>query len=319
MICVNFFDQAELCEAFEKLYSFGKDEIVKLAVMSMQQCDPALYFVEQTKMNIDMIDTKNVYLHCKHITTSLDNLESFKKYGFMTLNELLSKKTSLSSFLKEHQIHIDVSNKKVCYKNKCFVLNDSNEECNECFYETDCQHKTSLFSNNTTLIYRDMACSFRDSIKVLRSKLYDDTGEIEVHLAGSKENVHDYSEIKRHPEILITIENLISELFNEKIYLCRDWEEETGGKYYCMDFDVNIVNFERITTTLDEYNYFPFLDYCQNEYSSLDDVNTNFLVNIFLLYNGIPHLAFEEKWICGQILPDTKIPYKSITVTEFQN
>lgn len=319
MICINFFDHDKLAEAFVKLYGFDKDEIIRLAFEAADRHDPTLYFVEQTKIKIDIVDVKKVYLHCKHITTSIDDLESLKSNGMMTLNESLSKKTPLSDFLQEHQIRIQVPQRKVYYKGNQFTLYDSNEECQECFYNTECQYKSSMFSNNESLVYRDMACPFRDAIKVLRSKLYDDIGKIEVHLAGSKEDINGYSEVRKHPEILNTLETLLNELFTEKICLCRDWDEQTHGKYYCLDFDVNIYDFERITTTLDEYDYYPFLKYCQKSNSSLDNVSPNFLANIFFLYNGLPVLAFEGKSLCGQLLSDTKIPYKRITVTEFEN
>lgn len=67
-----------------------------------------------------------------------------------------------------------------------------------------------------------MSCDYRDEINNIRSKLYHDKCEIEVHLMGLFEDVYEYSSVRHYPEILVTIENLIFKLFKEGSHLQQD-------------------------------------------------------------------------------------------------
>jgi len=317
MIYIDFFDHKKLVEAFRKLYLDDRDELIRLSLEAAKQDNCVLYFVEQTGIQIDTIDVGDVYIHCKHITTAIDNLESIKQSGLITLNRVIDERAPLTRFLEDHKIFFDIPNRVVRYNSKNFNLPYSEDECRECFYETNCQHNTDILSNYTSVTYRDLACTFRRGINNLRSTLYHDLGEIEVFLAGNDKDIHNYSTIKSHPEILYTIERMINKLFEKKVSLCQDWLSHTNGNYYCLDFDVNIKDFEQSTTSSYYHDSVPLLNHCQRNYISLEDANVDFHMNSFILFAGIPLLAFEENTIYGQLLPHIEIPYECITLTEY--
>lgn len=320
LLKINFFDKENVIESLSKLYGIEESTLVALCEIGNLHDDPTAYFLSLWPVKLDEVDISNVELHCKHITTQIDGFASLRKYGFLTLQKALEYETPLKSFLEQRGIVFNFETKEVVYKGKDIWLIESDEECKQCFYGTECQHKKSIFSDNETLQYRDFACPYRKGIKILRSKLYHDKGEIEVHLLGSLKDVHDYSEVKYYPEILNTIERMINKLFDEKVTLSRDWKELTGEKYYCLDFDVNIKNFERIATTpsYDATWYHEFFQYCSEGCYSLDDVNNNFYGNLYLLSTGIPVISGETPERYGQLLVDTKIPMEKINIEEFR-
>lgn len=316
---INFFDRESVIQSFSKLYGIEESTLVALCEIANLHDDPTSYFLSLWLVKLDEVDISNVELHCKHITTAFDELKSFQKYGFLTLQKALEYKTPLKSFLEQRGIVFSLETRKVVYKGKDVWFVDGDEECKECFYGTECQHKKSIFSDNETLGYRDYACPYREAIKVLRSKIYHDEGEIEVHLSGSFKDVHDYSEVKHYPEILNTIERMINKLFDEKVTLTSDWKNLVKGKYYCLDFDVNIQTFEYITNSpFNDWSWYtPFLEYCSEEYYSLDDVNNNFYGNLYLLSTGIPVICGETPVRYGQLKVDTKIPMEKINIEEY--
>lgn len=320
LLKINFFDRESVIQSFSKLYGIEESTLVALCEIGNLHNDPTAYFLSLWSVKLDEVDISNVELHCKHITTQIDGFDSLRKYGFLTLQKAMEYETPLKSFLEQRGIVFNIETRKVVYKGKDIWLIESDDECKECFYGTECQHKKSIFSDNETLRYRDFACPYRKGIGVLRSKIYHDKGEIEVHLSGKLEDVHDYSQVKYFPEILETIEKMINKLFDEKVRLSKDWKELTGGKYYCLDFDINIEKFEFITTGpyYDPSWYSDFFQYCSRECYSLDDVNNNFYGNLYLLSTGIPVICGETPERYGQLLVDTEIPIERINIEEFR-
>lgn len=315
---INFFDRENVIESFSKLYNINEGRLIPLCFEANMQDDPDLYFIKQHPIFLDTVDIKDVELHCKHITTSIDEMKSLNKYGFLTLNKALTFETSINRFLHDRGIVFDMKNRTIFYDGKEIILVEGDEECQECFYGEECQYMKSYFSDHETLGYRDFACPYRKAIKTTRSKLFHDKGEIEVHLSGSFSDVHDYSEVKYNPEILNTIERMINKLFENKVRLVNDWRELTRRRYYCLDFDVNIREFESITTSPyhDKFYYNQFLDFCSKDYYSLDEVNQNFYGNLYLLSVGIQVICGETPVRYGQIKNEVAIP--NIDITEYK-
>lgn len=317
---VNFFDRECVIESFSKLYNITVGNLIPLCFKANMQDNPELYFIKQHPVSLDMVDISDVELHCKHITTSIDRMNSLNKYGFLTLDKALTSETSINKFLNDRGVVFDVKTRRIFYDGKEIILVERDEECQECFYGTECQYMKSWFSDHETLGYRDLACPYRKAIKITRSKLFHDKGEIEVHLSGSFSDIHDYSEVKYNPEILNTIERMINKLFENKVRLVNDWRELTGRKYYCLDFDVNIRDFEYITTSPqnDKFWYNQFLDFCSKDYYSLDGVNQNFYGNLYLLGVGIQVICCETPVRYGQIKNEVIIPTHNIDITEYK-
>ena len=316
---INFFDYMSVLKAFSKLYHLDEHLITRLAIETSIQDNPTAAFIEKTGIKLDAVDITEVSLHCKHITTINDDFHSLKKYGLLTLDKALTYPTPLCEFLLEHDIRVDVINRDIYYKEKRIHIVESDEECESCFYGTECQKLVDFMGKPTTLSYRNMSCDYRDEINIIRSKLYHDKCEVEVHLSGPLEEVYGYSEVKYHPEILMTIENLIFKLFKEGSHLQRDWQEQQNSKYYCLDFDININDFEFISNgkKLDYYEYRDCLDYNEVPLYDVNLASPNFFGNLFIIQTGLSILRHEEPVVYGQILAKAQVEYENLEITEF--
>ncbi len=316
---INFFDYMSVLKAFSKLYHLDEHLITRLAIETSIEDNPTAAFIEKAGIKLDVVDITEVSLHCKHITTINDDFESMKKYGLLTLDKALTYPTPLCEFLLEHDIRVDVINRDIYYKEKRIHIVESDEECESCFYGTECQKLVDFMGKPTTLSYRNMSCDYRDEINIIRSKLYHDKCEVEVHLLGTNKDVHEYSDVRRSPEILLTIENLFFKIFDEGTHLQQDWREQHNSKYYCLDFDVNIFDFEWITVGK-KLEYTEYRDCFKYNKEPLYDINTatvNFFANVFIIQKGLKVLRHEEPTEYGQILPEAEISYDDLTITEF--
>ena len=87
---------------------------------------------------------------------------------------------------------------------------------------------------------------------------------------------------------------MINNLFDEEVALTSRWQERSNGKYYCMEYNVIINQFEYITKIpwFERSYYMPFLDHYKNNYLMLDEVNAYFLRN----------LLFDLLWVRNILL-----------------
>lgn len=318
MIKINFFDCDSLLSGLSKLYGLDENTINRLNVEATGEENPAASFIRAAGIKLDNVDIKQVMLHCKHIMTVDDEFESVKKYGLITLDKVLELDTPLHKFLMEHQIEVDVGNKIVFYKGKKIPLIDSEQECQECFYGTECKYKTWLDGSENTVSYKNMVCDYRENISTFRTKLYVHKSEIEVHLSGTKEEIHKYSEVRYYPEILVTLEDMICGIFGESPHLKEDWKKIQGGKYYCLDFDVNISDFERIVRNPYFEDYEDFYELNENPIYDLYDASPNFYGNIYIIRHAMEILLGETPNIYGQLLPHVSIPFDSLNIEKYQ-
>lgn len=318
MIKFDFWDCGSVLTGLSELYGLDENSILRMNIESLCEDNPIASFVKKANIKLDAVDVSQVMLHCKHIMTIDDEFESIKKYGLLPLNKVLAYDTPLHNFLFEHGIDIDVDNRKLFYKGNEVDLYKYDEECKSCFYGGEC--KKSLWFNGepTTLTYKNMACDFRKGISVLETKLYTDKSEIEVHLSGKLDDVHGYSCVKYNPEILTTIEQMICKLFKESPHLESDWRKRQAGEYYCLDFDVNIGDFEAITTRPIFENYEDYFEFNKEPMHELYNVSSNFYGNVFILERALPILLGDSPTVYGQLLPSIKISYNDIKVTKFK-
>jgi len=318
-VYINLFDYMSVVKAFSKLYNLNEHQIRRLAIETSIKDNPTAAFIEKAGIKLDTVDITEVSLHCKHVTTINDDFKSLKKYGLITLDKVLTYPTPLNKFLLEHNIRVDILNRDIYYENKRIHIVKSDEECENCFYGTECQELVDFMGKPTTLSYRNMSCEYRDEINIIRSKLYHDKCEVEVHLLGSEKEVHEYSDVRHYPEILLTIDNLIAKLFDEGIHLQQDWHDQQNSKYYCLDFDVNIFDFESIVEGK-KFEYTDYHDCFEYNEEPLYDINAatpNFFANVFIIQKGLAVLRHEEPTEYGQLLPKTMIKYEDLTISEF--
>lgn len=306
----NFFEEntslQPMCDYFELNELSVRDYLCEL-----KECD-FLEFIKKFKVDLFKYDSSKAFIRCRHMTTSNENLKSFKKYGLLNLKEVLTLDTPLKSFLKENYIEFDVDNKSIFYKGKRLELFWHNDECKTCNYGS-CKYLKDILNDNTTLTYRDMSCKYRKGITQLYDKLYKNKAETEVFISGDYEEIYKYSVISRCPEILYTIDDSIKKFFGENSNLQNRWVT-IDNQSYILEFYTNIENFEIIGTNI-LYGADSFIYDLINYYEEIADINESeyFYRNMFLLINSI-HAYYGYPREFGQLYPETKIPFNSLDI-----
>lgn len=84
-----------------------------------------------------------------------------------------------------------------------------------------------------------------------------------------------------------------------------------------MDFDINICDFEAITTRPIFGNYEDYFEFNQEPMYELYNVSPNYYGNVFILERALPILLGEKPTVYGQLLPRVKISYDEISITKY--
>lgn len=310
----NFFDKSlalkSMCDYFEL------DELEVIEYL-LRFTEPSfLEFIKNFKLDLFKYDSSNVLIKCRHITTSNENLKTFRKYGLLNLKQVLTIDTPLKLFLKDNDIEFDIEYKLFMYKGKINGLFWYEDECKKCNYG-ECKYTRDIFNKNTTLTYKDMSCDYRKVITQLYGKLYKDKAETEVFLSGEYNEIYNYSIVSKCPEILLTIDKLIEKSFDEYIKLEYKWKKIKNNQTYLLEFCTNIKNLEFVGTGVICENYLSKNEVL-NYYKNLRDVEVdeNFYRNMFLLFNSISRFYGGYRKY-GQLYPETIIPFSTIDVYKF--
>jgi len=182
----------------------------------------------------------------------------------------------------------------------------------------ECRYITFFDGQPASHTYKNMACDFRNSISTFETKLYTNNSEIEVHLCGELDEVHNYSEVKYNPEILRTLESMICKLFKESPHLIEDWRKKQKGEYYCLDFDVNIYDFEFITSKPIFEDYEAYFKFNKVPMYELYNVSPNFYGNVFILKWAIEVLSANSPTVYGALRRETKVAYEDIVISKYE-
>lgn len=189
----------------------------------MDTIEEAELFVERFNIDINNVDGCNIYLRLKHVTTSIDALKYLKEYGLRDLRFMLHENTFLNKFLKENNIEISVDEKIIKVDEieyAIFKSEESRELCTLQCNEEDC-----------------FGCKYKDRINRLWLKLYKERYEIEAFSRGNNEKIENYSCVKRNPEILWNLDEIIKCL-GQDARLERNWHKENNNKFYIIDFEM---------------------------------------------------------------------------------
>ena len=307
----DFFEESKIIENMSSYFKVNKDKVKKY-FNSVEEVDIS-DFIKNFNINLNSYDSREVFIKCKHLTTSNDELKSFKQYGLINLRKVLTLKTPLKNFLEENSIDIDVENKIFSYEGIKYKIISHEDECDKCFYG-NCKYRKDILGDSSKLIYRDMSCGYRKVITNLYVKLYKDRAETEVFISGNNEEITEYSIINKCPEILLTIDNIMKKISNNYSDLQSKWEYSQKGVFYILEFYTNIKNFEFINTSK-LYEGYSFIDDIK-EYFDIDDEarnNSDFYRNLFLLQNSIYcYYGYPKEY--GQLYPETKILFENVKV-----
>ena len=296
---------------------FSLDELLFRDVLdSIDQIhESAIDIVKKMCINL-CTSTDELEIQCRHITTSNDNLNSINAYGMLTLDQVLSQKTPLNSFLSKYGISINASEKRITLKNHSFHINGYKEPCSPC-----ARGKSSESVSALSVPFYD-CCDFHQKMALLNTKLYHDKSEVEVYVAGSDEHMlQNYTSILDGPEILLTIGEIIGTL-SKKIdpgFLQLAWSRQKGMRRYILEFSIPLNAIETNT----DYKYYN--EYYDNsewyEYSGFDytDYENNrvplqFYRNKMLIEFCFNSFFFPDNNCYCQVLPCFHISPEMISI-----
>ena len=155
-------------------------------------------YVRDFMLNLSKSNSNEIEIVGQHMTTCSENdVFSFRETGVLDLKSMLQLKTPLSSFLLEYGIVVDVDNRVLILNNKEYPITNYGEECVLCI--NDKTEKCTGYSR----------CDYRKCMDHLGLKLYKYGATVEFFINTSLERMSRYSSIRRHPEILVTLENVI--------------------------------------------------------------------------------------------------------------
>lgn len=310
MIVFDYFNDVHILEKFCEHFNLNIVEVKKylLKVDSIHTS----YSEMVANLNLNLLNSiDDCGVHCKHITTCNDDLDSIKNYGLLRLDQVLTMDTPLKSFLSNYKIQIDPLKKLFAYKNHNWKINSSDEQCNPCLYHKEPCDKITL-------------CDFREYMGRLHSKLYQDKGEVEFFIGGDETTIAEYQTIQEAPEILIDIAKIMKCIYPKISAYCLQaaWNKKENWKKYLMGFSIPYswleMNVERKSRSyyLDNCEWFKFLNYSWEDYNE-DKIPLTFYINKHIAENCLSlYLEGEPLTKFGQLLPESHVSFNMIEKIE---
>ena len=241
-------------------------------------------FIEELKLNLCLFDSSNVEIVGRHVTTACDgDLGKKKKKGLLNLAQSLQETTPLSTFLKLHQISIDVDNHWFCHKDKKIAIERNKDMYHKCFMGRD------------SICSWTFGCEAFEKMSILENKLYRLGATLEFFIAGTIEEMLEYSTVSRYPEILDTIDQLINAIYNKYSHcqypLCCDWINKQVNCY--------IVEFQSNLSNLETYNPINYLE----AYSKIKRCFSWSGITYNDYYNRrVPQRVYDNKFLIESII-----------------
>jgi len=300
----NFFDieetAAALCQHFDIDEKNFEDFLVREIGNSKENLESVYFkFITEFGIQLEIISTENVVVKAKHITTQPEGEKSIKKYGLLSLIDVIQKETPLKKFLDDCDIHIDLEKKRIFLSDKVIHLVSGDD------------HPSHV---NQSLRYAEY-------VNRIYQTLYFDNGEIEFFLGGKDEDIFRYSTVTRHPEILEKLNSLSNEL-GLSLDLVNKWKLLQNDCFYVLEFIFPVGGLKYIKELLvenDEYDsseaYFKLFSYTRSDYI-VGSIPNEFYINLFLVKNSLDVVFTGKGKEFGQIATSVNIPYGDIVVTK---
>lgn len=261
-------------------------------------------FINEFRINLNSFDSSNIHFVGRHITTANERtLCSFREKGLWDLHSSLQSETPLSNFLKNFKIQIDIENKIFKFNKRSITIEGNKDFEHVCFMGRDATCRWSC------------GCEAFQKLAILHHKIYDFEATLEFFVAGGLDEMLGYSTISHCPEILDTIDQLISSVCRPYALctypLCYKWTEEHPD-CYLMEFEVSLSHME----TYNPINYIEafseikncfnwsnisFEDYCEHT------ISQRVFDNIYLINKIINAYVYNDREQYGSLLPGLSI------------
>lgn len=273
-------------------------------------------FIDDLHLDLNALDSSNVSIIGRHVTTSAANgICSIAEKGLLNLAQSIQEDTPLSWFLKRHKIHIDVENKLFSYREKSISIEERKNVEHICFMgrETACMWS--------------FGCEAFQKLSVLGNKLYNLGATLEFFISGTLDQMLSYSTVSKCPEILDTIDQLISAIWRPYATctypLCQNWIAKNPICY--------VIEFEAKLTDMETYNPISYIDayreisgcfkwsdityddYCERR------IPQRVFDNRFLILSTISAIVYYSGEEYGSLLPGLSISPEKLKIYEVAN
>lgn len=309
MITVDFVDDTpnELVEKFSEYFRIDAAALKSYFLTVNPDTLIPEVIVKKFDLSLNKYNSSDLAIMCRHITTANEEgLNFFRSNGILNLREMLQKKTPLSDFLLKHEIKINVDEAIIEVKNKEYPILQSKEICPYCYTgkETVC----SAYSR----------CDLFDKITILATKLYYYGATVECFINSPLSKMKRYSTICRFPEILDTLDKILSKargLYDTTYTLCMDWIAEKKDCYLLVYPSLlsDMETFAPISFQAAYEDIKGCLTYCGYTYS--DYYEKKVPQNIFDNYHFIRKFVsiyFYNSEEYGSLLPDMSVAPKIV-------
>lgn len=241
-------------------------------------------FINELKIDLSAVDSSDVSIIGRHVTTSTEEeISSFSRNGLFDLRLSLQEQTPLSLFLAKHHIQVNVDKHQLHLGKKVIPIEGEKHSDHICFMGRD--SICSWYSG----------CETFQKLGVLHSKLYSLGATLEFFVGGTIDEMLNYSTVSHCPEILDTIDQIISSIKNPygrcMFPLCHEWASLYRNCY--------IIEFESVLSDMDTYNPISYLE----AYSQIKGCFTYSSVTYNDYYERrIPQRVFDNKYLIERII-----------------
>lgn len=273
-------------------------------------------FIDELHINLCDFDSSDVSVIGRHITTASDDtLGSFTQNGLFNLSQSLQRDTPLSRFLRDHGICVDVENRLFHFRDWHIPISEKKTSDHVCFK-----------GRKRVCTWYD-GCEEFQKITSLGHKLYSLGATLEFFVAGTLDEMLDYSTVSRYPEILYTIDQIVSSL-NSPYSTCTyplscAWVARYPHCY--------LVEFESVLSDLDTYCPIDYL----GAYSEIKECFKWSNVTYDDYYeHRVPQRVFDNRYLIevfisvyiyhgneqyGSLQPGLSVPASNLTIYKVDN
>lgn len=268
---------------------------------------------QDLNMNLTDYDSNNLSIICRHMTTASEaDKQSFINRGILNLKMMLQEKTPLSDFIKTYGITVNVDNRKMFINQQSYPITSYGEPCEFCF------------KGRKTPCNAYFKCDPRKNMEHLGLKLYKYGATVEFFIHATIDEMERYSSIRRCPEILQTLDKIVSGIngFSTSAYrMSYDWMKEKT-ECYILEFSVQLSNMETYAPIDYDRAWYEISDCLEQSSYNYDDyyerlIPQNVLDNMVFLkwFIGIYFYDSEE---LGSLLPDRCVEPDEIRIIEIE-
>jgi len=312
MILFDFFkcDQDELLSAFCAYFDLNVTHTKEY----LDTCDwrdtNAIDVIRYLGIDLSKHENKEAFcVGCHLTTTTQDGINQFRQNGVLNLIQMVSHKNDLSCLLENNGISIDYDNKTIKINGNIYTLDFDSDKCFVCL------------KSNSEPCGNFLACKFKKKLHVLKVKLYDYSATTEFFISGTLEEMKRYSTVSRYPEILNTLDELLSALNNSRrTSMATQWQKD-HSICIAIKFFANVADMETFNPCSQEAWFNDYGECILRSGFDSDDfymgqIPKKVFDNFFIINKFVSFYSFGGSEDYGALIPDLCITPSQIIAIE---